>query len=100
MHHELANTLARLALDAPDSSQAPRVGILGGEQARNVLLGLGYPPEEVDAVDLPYGFDGIEAIALKRRRRLAGLPVQGCLDVVIDSGIDRQRDTRKRKRKI
>ncbi len=61
----------------------PRIGRLTGEQARAVGLAIGYPVEQIDTLDLPFGFDCVEALALRRARRLAGLPEQPCLDVMV-----------------
>ena len=77
--------LERLTEEAPQAS-APRLGLLRGEHARVVLLGLGY--ENPDVVDLEE-FNLIEALRLKRSRRLAGLPEQPGLQALIDQAIAR-----------
>lgn len=85
LNRELVQTLERLTEVSPDAA-APEIGSLRGNQARAVLLGLGYPPEEVDGISLQV-FDSIEALRLRRDRRLRGLPVQPGLQAVIDRAI-------------
>ncbi len=81
----LHETVGDLGLE---EAAGPRLGRLRGEEAMFVAAALGYPnPSEVDVKR----FDAIEALVLKRGRRLAGLPPQLGLDVVVDGSIEARR---------
>jgi hypothetical protein len=86
LRHQLILALERLT-DGVVETGAPRLGLLRGRPARDVLLGLGYT--DVDRVDLDR-FDAVSALKLKRDRRRLGLPEHVGLQAVIDSAIERQ----------
>lgn len=65
--------------------ELPRLGKLTGRQAHDVAIALGYPPEVVaDGLDIPV-WDAVEAVALMRLRRRAGLPEQPGLRALLDA---------------
>ncbi len=84
LHQSLAKALATLAVQAPEGS-GPRIGLLVGDHARLVAIGLGYP--DPDAVDLDR-FDALEALRLKRDRSRLGLEAQPGLQAVVDTTIE------------
>src|SRR5579871_4867767 len=84
LHQSLAKALATLAVQAPEGT-GPRIGLLVGDAARVVAMGLGYP--DPDGVDLDR-FDAIEALRLKRERRTLGLESQPGLQAVLDASIE------------
>jgi hypothetical protein len=75
LHRALDEQLARIREAGGD--QAPRLGRLQGEQARIVLLAIGYP--EPDEIDLD-SFDTLDATRLQRERRRGGQPEQPGLE--------------------
>lgn len=87
LHAQLLRELEGLVAAAVPE-EPPRLGPLRGEQARVVALALGFPDPE--AMDLE-AFDSIDALELKRQRRLAGLPEQPGLQAVVDDAIARHR---------